>query len=175
MGVEGFNESGEVCRRPKRRIGLGWRSAMRLPEASAFSRDQRVCRRFADACGIAGAVDRCQRCCLVGVEICDRRLEVRCVVAVIIPLSVRILIGGIDGPVDQRNKRRQSVGIRKIGNRDQHKATTSRGLMRNQRGGYDAAPIMADPDRRVAAEIVMQLHHVPHDLLVRVSVESGRC
>jgi hypothetical protein len=42
--------------------------------------------------------------------------------------------------------------------------------MRGQRAGNDTAPIVADPDRWLAAKVVMEFHHVRHDLLVGVGV-----
>jgi hypothetical protein len=48
------------------------------------------------------------------IEIGDRRLELRSVVAVIIPLAIRILIGRIDRSVDKRHKRRQRICVGKI-------------------------------------------------------------
>ena len=42
--------------------------------------------------------------------------------------------------------------------------------MRDQRTGYDTALVVANPDRRFAAEVVMKLRHVRYDLLIGVCI-----
>src|SRR3954467_8617403 len=59
--------------------------------------------------------------------------------------------------------------------RNQHDAAAALGLMRYQCAGNDAAPVVADPDRRLAAKMLMKLRHVRHDLLVGIRVVGCRC
>jgi hypothetical protein len=87
---------------------------VRGAEAPSLARDRRIRRGLADAGGVAASEDRRQRCRLVRIQVGDGRFEVGRVVAVVVPLPIRILIARIDRSVDQRHKRRQGICVGKI-------------------------------------------------------------
>jgi len=174
VGRESPYQHVEVRRRPESRVGLGRRGPVRSAKAPSVARDQRVRRNLADGGGAACLKDRRQRCCLVRVEVGDRRLEVRRVVPVVVPLAIRMLVGRVDRSVNQRDERGQGVCIGEIRQRGQHDAAAALGLVRGQCTGHHAAPVVADPDRRLAAEVVMKLCHVCDDFFDGVSVVGRR-
>ena len=90
------------------------------------------------------------------------------VIVGVVPLAVRVLIERIDQSVDQRNKCGQSVCRREIRNRDKDSSTAALGFMRRQRSDDAATPVVSDPNGRLTAEVIMELGHICHDLLVGV-------
>lgn len=63
---------------------------------------------------------------------------------------------------------------RVVRERGQHDATAALRLMRGQFTDHNTAPIVANPDRGLAAKVVMEFRHVCHDVLDGIDVVRFR-
>ena len=100
--TEGFHQSFKVRRRPEGEIRLhGW-GMVRGAEPTTIVRNHRRAVHLAHGFGVPAAVYRREARRDVSIEVGDRLFEVGQVEAVVVPLSVRILIGGIELTVDER-------------------------------------------------------------------------
>ena len=102
--AECVDEGVEVGDRPKRGIRGYCGRAMRRAEPSSIARDHRSSGHFADGRGFAAAIDRRKGRWDVRIEIGDGLLEVGEIEAVVVPLTIRVLVGRVESPVDERQE-----------------------------------------------------------------------
>jgi hypothetical protein len=88
------------------------RGAMRRTVTASVLRDQGGRRDLPHGRGIAAPIDRREGRRDVRIEVADRLVEVGQVEAVIVPLPVRILVGGVELTVDQGQETRQREALR---------------------------------------------------------------
>jgi len=113
--------------------------------------------------------DRGKRSRDVGVKIDDSRFEMRRVIAVVVPLTIRITILGIDASIHQIGERPKIIGSWKVCPRHQGSGPASLPLMRRQRSNRNASPIMTNSDRARATEMVVKFAQISDNLLDRVA------
>lgn len=87
------------------------------------------------------------------------------VITVVVPLTVRKSILGVDASVYQRDKCLEIVGGRKICPRHQGGGQASLRLMGGQRSNRVASPVVANPNRWLATKTVVKFRQIIDDLL----------
>ena len=98
--AERFDQGVEVGGGPERWIGRHRRCLMRRTEPTPIAPDQGGPIDLPYGRGVPTPIDRREGRWNVSIEVSDRLVEVRQVEAVVIPLSIRILVGGIELAVD---------------------------------------------------------------------------
>ena len=112
--AERFGQDVKVAGRPERRIGRGRWGTMRRTEPTSVGRDQGGPVNLAYGRRVSTPIDRREGRWDVSVEVGDGLFEVGQIEAVVAPLPVRILIGGVELPQCQPSDAKASTCARQI-------------------------------------------------------------
>jgi hypothetical protein len=175
MRLETAHQLREVCRRPECKVWLGEGGPVRLAEPPALAGHFGIRCNLADIRRVASAINRRQRRGFIRIKVSDSARKVRVVVAVIIPLTVRLRVRRVDRAINQWDERWQRVSGGEVRDRNQYNTATALRLMSDQFTRHDAAPIVAYPNGGPATEMVVKLCHVGHDVFKGVRLRGRGC
>ena len=86
----------------------------------------------------------------------------------IVPLRRGKVVGGINGPVGQRNDGLDRKTVRDVGHAEICHPMTELGMVLGDRPDDRRSPVVADPDRLLGPKRTEELDHVGDDLLERI-------